>query len=81
MSFFKGIFSESVMKMMVDYTNLYAHLKSSHSFRETSGFNNIGHIIKYRKELMRCAVCHKNGIFFVGNVMGLLIPKRNYFES
>lgn len=49
--------------------------QTSHGFLEKSRYGDVGHINKYRTEQLRCAVCHKNAMFFSKNVMSLYTPK------
>lgn len=53
--------------------------RTSHNFQETSRFDDIGHIIKYRSEQLRCAICHKNAMFYCKKCKVSLHPK-NCFE-
>lgn len=41
----------------------------------TSRYDDVGHIIKYRNEQLRCAVCHKNAMFFCKKCNVSLHPK------
>lgn len=47
----------------------------SQSHHESSRYDNIGHIIKYRDEQLRCAICHKNAKFFCKKCCVTLHPK------
>lgn len=49
--------------------------RTSHSYQETSRYDDVGHIIKYRNEQLRCAVCHKNAMFFCKKCNVSLHPK------
>lgn len=49
--------------------------RTSKNFREDSRYDDIGHIIKYRSEQLRCAVCHKNAMFFCIKCNVSLHPK------
>lgn len=47
----------------------------SERFHENSRYDDIGHIVKYRDEQLRCAVCHKNAKFFCKKCLVSLHPK------
>jgi hypothetical protein len=54
--------------------------RSSQGLHENSRYDNIGHIIIYRPDQLRCAFCHKNASFYCKKCNLSLHPKY-CFES
>lgn len=54
--------------------------RTSGAFHESSRYDGIGHIIKYREGQLRCSFCHKHANFFCKKCNVTLHPK-NCFEQ